>query len=112
MTDNNKFAKTIIFNLEAAVEAASTMPAANGRNAGTKSELGNHIVELLKAVSKPLACKQIAEALQKGGLEVTTKMVSDKAWALEKKGLLQKTATGVYAAPVEEEATTEEEVAE
>jgi hypothetical protein len=108
MTDN-KFSKVIIFNLEAAVEAASTMPTATGRNAGVKSELGNHIVDLLKAVGKPLACKQIAEALQKGGLEVTTKMVSDKCWALEKKGLLTKTATGVYAAPVEE---ATEEVAE
>lgn len=101
MTD--KFSKKVIFNLEAAVEAASTMPAAVGRSAGSKSELGNHILELLKAVGKPLACKQIAEALQKGGLEVTTKNVSDKAWALEKKGLLTKTATGVYAAPAAEE---------
>ena len=108
MTD--KFSKKVIFNLEAAVEAASTMPTATGRSSGVKSELGNHIVELLKAVGKPLACKQIAEALQKGGLQVSTKNVSDKAWSLEKKGLLIRTATGVYAALVEEEAT--EEVAE
>lgn len=107
MTD--RFTKTIIFNLEAAVEAASTMPTASGRSSGVKSELGNNIIALLKGVGKPLACKQIAEALQKGGLEVTTKAVSDKCWGLEKKGLLIKTATGVYSAPAEE---ATEEVAE
>lgn len=107
MTD--KFSKVIIFNLEAAVEAAASMPAANGRSAGSKSELGNNIIALLKGVNKPMSCKQIAEALKVGGYEVTTKNVSDKCWALEKKGLLQKTTTGVYAAPVEE---ATEEVAE
>ena len=108
MTD--KFSKAVIFNLEAAVEAAASMPTATGRSSGVKSELGNNIIALLKAAGKPMSCKQMATALQAGGLEVTTKNVSDKAWALEKKGLLQKTATGVYAALVEEEAA--EEVAE
>ena len=67
MTDNNKFAKKVIFNLEAVVAAAATMPTATGRNAGSKSELGNHILELLKATAKPMACKQIAETLKAGG---------------------------------------------
>ena len=107
MTDT--FSKKVIFNLEAAVAAASTMPTATGRNSGQKSELGNNIIALLKAAGKPMSCKQIAEALKAGGLEVTTKNVSDKCWGLEKKGLLVKTATGVYAAPAEE---ATEEVAE
>ncbi|MBR2239917.1 MAG: hypothetical protein IKO49_01560 [Bacilli bacterium] len=87
-----------VFNLELALKAASNMSAPTSRAKGNTSELGKNIVALLESAGKAMSCKQIAEALQAGGMQITAKNVCDKAWALEKKGLIKKTETGIYAA--------------
>ena len=86
-----------VFNLEMALTTAANLSAPTSRAHGNASELGKNIIALLEGDGKPMSCKQIAECLKSGGMDITAKNVCDKAWALEKKGLIQKTETGIYA---------------
>ena len=86
-----------VFNLEMALTTAANLSAPTSRASGNRSELGSNIVALLDGAGKAMSCKQITECLRSGGMDVTVKNISDKCWALEKKGLIQKTALGIYA---------------
>lgn len=83
------------FDLTAAIEAAAhTAPATRS---GAQSELSANIVKVLDGAGIPLAINQIKAALVAGGMNVTSKQISDRVWLLEKKHQAVKVAKGVYA---------------
>ena len=86
-----------VFNLTLALQAAEKTPAKAHGVRGT-SELTANILALFKAKDGALAANQVAAALVAGGMQVTTKQVSDRLWLLAKQKHLVKGANkGEYA---------------
>ena len=86
-----------VFNMEDALKALEATPAKV--QSRETSGLSKNIIDCITSAGKPLAINQIVAMLNAGGVEVTSKKVSDRAWLLAKNGKLVKTELGVYGLP-------------
>jgi len=87
-----------IFNMERALKALADTPA-RVRTSGALGDISNAILGCLSQAGAPLAVNQITAMLNAGGLNVTSKKVSDTVWGLAKKGRCAKgEARGMYVA--------------
>jgi len=77
-----------VFNMVAALEAATKTPAHISTRSG--GELRENILALFEQAKTPLAANQVTAALKAGGMNITSKKVSDKLWGLAKCGALKK----------------------
>lgn len=85
----------IVFNMIAAISAVQSTPAKV--HSGATSTLRENILAIYKEAKSPLAANQVLAGLKAGGMEVTSKQVSDKLWGMAKSGVLKKSeAKGVY----------------
>ena len=56
-----------------------------------------NILALFKEAGTPLAANQVTAALKAGGMDITSKKVSDKLWLMAKNHVLKKgTDKGMY----------------
>lgn len=87
--------RATVFNMVLALKAAHSTPAHATPRAG--GELKENILGLFKEAGTPLAANQVTAALKAGGMDITSKKVSDKLWLLAKNGVLKKgTDKGMY----------------
>lgn len=86
-----------VFNMEDALKALEATPAKV--QSRETSGLSKNIIDCITSAGKPLAINQIVAMLKAGGVDVTSKKVSDRAWLLAKNGKLIKTELGVYGLP-------------
>ena len=87
--------KAFVFNMVTALSAVQTTPAHT--RSGATSALRENILAIYNEVKTPLAVNQVLAGLKAGGMEVTSKQVSDKLWGMAKSGVLKKSeAKGVY----------------
>lgn len=84
-----------VFNMVLALKAVQTTPAHATPRAG--GELKENILALFKEAGTPLAANQVTAALKAGGMDITSKKVSDKLWLMAKNHVLKKgTDKGMY----------------
>ena len=87
--------KAHVFNLVMALTTVQKTPAHT--RASVSCELKENILAMFNELKTPLAANQITAGLKAGGMEVTSKQVSDKLWGMAKSGVLKKgESKGVY----------------
>ena len=93
--ESRESGKQQVFNMVFALKAVESTPA--NTTARSHGELQTNILAMFNELKTPLAVNQVFAGLKAGGMEVTTKKVSDKLWLMAKSGVLKKgESKGMY----------------